>query len=206
MSLASDAPATRSEKLFQSAFHLALEGNHRDSDEILDLAHEMRELELRLAEIAEHAPGSLAVLLVKAAMTGFTDETDPARYIATNRESIRMYAENDQQLHKLMHAIFNPTEYRKAQFTLSDRELNAAREGWTKRFEDEPARKAVGDKIITPAAIGLLSRGFKEFTREPGGGSILRQCQSCLNKYSTKVHLNNRIFWYCPHCNAGHEA
>jgi hypothetical protein len=206
MSLTPTALNTRSEKLFITALSLALEGNHRDSDEILGFAHELREQELRLADIAQHAPANLALLLVKAAMTGFSDDADPAAYIAENRNSIQFYAENDRQLHNLMNAIFHPTEYRKAQLSLKEDELEAAREVLIQCYEVDPARKAVSDKTITPAAIAVLARGFKEFASGAGGCSILRQCPACLNKYSTKVHFINRIYWHCPHCNTINEA
>lgn len=206
MNLTPATPFTRSDKLFITALNLALEGNHRDSDEILALAHELREHELRLAEIAQHAPDNLAVLLVKAAMTGFSDDADPAAYIAANRDSIQFYADNDQQLYSLMKAIFNPAKYQKAQLTLTEAELEAARHVMVQRCEADPGRKTVSDSTITPAAIALLARGFKEFSQGTSRCSIMRQCPECRNKYSTKVHFSSRIYWHCPHCNTINEA
>lgn len=59
----------RSQALFDTAYDLALAGQHRESDEMLELAHTMRELEYQLCEIASHAPDALAVLLVKEALS-----------------------------------------------------------------------------------------------------------------------------------------
>jgi hypothetical protein len=205
MSLSPAAPTTRSDKLFATAYKLALEGKHRDSDDLLALAHEMRELELRLAQIAEHAPPSLAVILVKAAMTGFTNEVSPAEYIESNRDSIQFYAENDSQLHDLLGAIFNPKPYQRVNLSLTDAELEEARVELARRIEREPDRKSVTDPVITPASIAIQARGFSEFLNN-GRCSILRQCPECRNKYSTKVHSLNRIYWFCPHCNTIAEA
>lgn len=206
MSLPPTAPITRSDKLFVTAFNLALEGNHRDSDELLELAHEMRALELRLGEIAQHAPATLAVLMVKTAMSGFTDDSDPLDYLAFNRDSIRFYAENDQQLRGLINAVFNPPTHQKAMHRLSADELDDARAVLAERVLADPGRRAVSDPIITPASIAIRARGFTEFTVGTSRCSVLRACPDCRNRYSTKVHLNSRIFWHCPHCNCVAEA
>ena len=205
MSLSPDVPTTRSDKLFASAFKLALEGQTRSSDELLGLAHEMRDLELRLSQIAEHAPPSLAVLLVKAAMTGFTDEASPADYVQANRESIQLYSEHDVQLRSLLDAIFNPKPYQRVTLRLTDAELQDARVEMARLIECDPERKSVTDPVITPASIAIQARGFREFL-SGGRCSILRQCPECLNKYSTKVHFQARIYWHCALCNSVSEA
>ena len=55
MTIQASAPTTRSEKLFDKAFILAMAGQHRDSDALLELAHEMRAMELQVSQIAQHA-------------------------------------------------------------------------------------------------------------------------------------------------------
>lgn len=197
------APTTRSEKLFSQAFTLAVQGRHRDSDDMLELAHEMRVMELHIAHIAQHAPSELAVLLVKETMTGFSDDADPAKYVEANREPIRFYAANDAQLRSLIDATFNPVPYEHDQISLSAAELGEAREAMARRSAEEPGR--ITDPTITPAGIAIQARGFTTFTNN-GGCSILRQCPDCKNKYSTKVHAQRRIYWHCPHCNIAKEA
>lgn len=203
MTFHTDTPTTRSEKLFSQAFSLALQGRHRDSDELLELAHEMRAMELRIAHIAQHAPSELAVLLLKEAMTGFSDDADPAEYIHKNREPIRFYASNDAQLRSLINATFNPAPYERDQIKLTEAELADARQVMDGRNADDPGR--ITDPTITPAGIAIQARGFTTFTNS-GGCSVLRQCPDCKNKYSTKVHAQRRIFWHCPHCNIAREA
>lgn len=205
MSLTPATLTTRSENLFAAAFNLAIEGNHRESDELLEMAHEMRELEQRISHIALHAPANLALLLVKSAMTGFSDDADASEYVAENRETIQFYADSDAQLRSLIDATFNPPLYKRNQFQLSSDELEAARLEIGRRSVTDPGRKAVSDPVITPAAIAIAARGFKEFT-SGGRCSILRQCPECRNKYSTKVHFNREIYWHCPHCNTIKEA
>jgi hypothetical protein len=205
MSLTPATLTTRSENLFAAAFNLAIEGNHRESDELLEMAHEMRELEQRISHIALHAPANLALLLVKSAMTGFSDDADASEYVAENRETIQFYADSDAQLRSLIDATFNPPLYKRNQFQLSSDELEAARLEIGRRSVTDPGRKAVSDPVITPAAVAIAARGFKEFT-SGGRCSILRQCPECRNKYSTKVHFNSEIYWHCPHCNTIKEA
>lgn len=203
MTLHAIAPITRSEKLFGKAFSLAMEGRHRASDDILELAHEMRAMEWRVSQIAQHAPNELAVLLVKEAMTTFHDELNPADYIDSNREPITFYAENDAQLRGLINAALNPLPYKHDQISLSLEELEAARQGLDQRRAQDPGR--VTDPVISPACIAIEARGFTLFTTN-GGCSILRECPDCRGKYSTKVHAHRRIYWHCPHCNLAKEA
>lgn len=198
-----DSPTTRSEKLFSEAFSIAVQGRHRDSDALLEMAHDMRAMEMRIEHIAQHAPSELAVLLLKEAMTGFSDEADPAEYIQTNREPIRFYASNDAQLRSLINATFNPVPYERDQIALTDAELENARQVMANRDAEDPGR--ITDPTITPAAIAIQARGFTGFTNN-GGCSLLRQCPDCKNKYSTKVHAQRRIYWHCPHCNIAKEA
>ncbi|HDS1721615.1 hypothetical protein NPS53_08895 [Pseudomonas putida] len=203
MTIQASAPTTRSEKLFDQAFILAMAGQHRDSDGLLELAHEMRAMELRVSQIAQHAPNDLALLLVKEAMTGFTDEVDPAQYVRANLEPIRFYAANDAQLRGLIEATLNPQPYERDQISLSADELAAAQVELDRRRGLDPAM--VTDPIITTGTIGIQARGFTLFTNG-GRCSILRECPSCRGKYSTKAHAHRRIFWYCPHCNVAQEA
>lgn len=205
MTVTTITPSTRSEQAFSRAFNLALQGNHRDSDAALETAHELRKLEQRLAEIAQYALPPLAFVLVKAAMTGFTDEVAPDEYIAANRESIQFYAANDTQLRKLIEVIHNPKPYQGTVLRLTESELEEARQEVARRCEVDPGRKCVTDPTITPAGVALQARGFKEFTNR-GKCSILRECPDCRNKYSTKVYQGNRIYWHCPHCNTIKEA
>lgn len=199
--------STRSDKMFVAAYKLALQGQHRDSDEMLELAHEMRELEQQLADIAQHAPPSLAVLLVKAAMADFTDGDDLDGYLEGNLESIRLYAKHDHNLRKLLDAVFNPKPYKRMQFSLTEQEIEEARQEMKRRIESEPGRRSVTDPIITPQGIGVAARGFKTFLVN-GECSMLRQCEVCKNKYETKLYspVMGRIFWHCPHCNTIKEA
>ncbi|MFL1449270.1 hypothetical protein ACI77O_12815 [Pseudomonas tritici] len=199
------APTTRSDKLFASAFNFALAGQHRDSDEMLELAHDMRAQEQKLAAIAEHAPPSLAVLLVKAAMTGFTELTDPVAYVEANLESIKVYSKHDAQLKGLLAAIYEPKPYQRVTLSLTEAELDAARSELEQRTVHRPGVASVSDPVITPAAIGIQARGFSEFSNR-GDCSILRQCEACRNRYETKVHFQKRIYWSCPHCNTIKEA
>lgn len=205
MSMITATPTTRSDKLFATAFSLASGNQHRHSDEYLELGHELRALEQKIALIAQHAPTDLAVLLVKSAMTGFTDDVDPSEYLEANREPIRFYAENDAQLRELIRATFNPVPYEKDEIRLSEAELEAARAALVERAKASPGSRSVTDPVITPAAIALQARGFETFTNQ-GGCSILRECPDCKGKYSTKVHFNRRIYWHCPHCNLAKEA
>lgn len=195
---------TRSDKLFSEAFSLAIDGQHRESDELLELAHEMRELELQLAHIAQHAPTSLAVLLVKEALTTFEDDSDN-EYVEQNRATLKFYAENDAQMRQLVDAALNPPSYSRATIQLSSGELEAAKEELARRIEREPGRRSVTDPVITPAGIAVACRGFTQFLTG-GSCSVLRQCPDCQQKYSTKVHAKNRIYWHCPHCNTIKEA
>lgn len=197
------APTTRSENLFAKAFTFAVQGKHRDSDELLALAHEMRAMEMRISQIAQHAPTELALLLVKEAMTGFTDDVDPAEYVQANREPISFYAANDAQVRGLIEATLNPQPYKHDQISLSESELQAAREELDRRREQDPSR--VTDPTITTACIAIQARGFMLFTNN-GDCSILRECPDCRGKYSTKVHAQRRIYWHCPHCNVAKEA
>ncbi|KAF0253999.1 hypothetical protein [Pseudomonas putida] len=203
MTIQASAPTTRSEKLFDKAFILAMAGQHRDSDALLELAHEMRAMELQVSQIAQHAPTDLALLLVKEAMTGFTDDVDPAEYVQANLEPIRFYAANDAQLRGLIDATLNPKPYQRDQISLNDSELEAAREDLDRRRANDPAM--VTDPVITTGTIGIQARGFTLFTNG-GGCSILRECPDCRGKYSTKAHAQRRIYWYCPHCNVAQEA
>ncbi|MGI0637916.1 hypothetical protein ACRCPT_07280 [Pseudomonas aeruginosa] len=196
---------TRSDKLFNAAFALAIKGEHRESDEMLELAHEMRELELQLAYIAQHAPASLAVLLVKEALTSFEDDSDNEQYVEQNQDTLKFYADNDDQLRQLVDAALNPPSYSRTTLQLSPGELESAREELARRVERDPGRRAVTDPVITPAAIAIACRGFTQFLTG-GGCSVLRQCPECQQKYSTKVHAKNRIYWHCPHCNTIKEA
>jgi hypothetical protein len=199
--ISSQSPfTTRSEKLFASAFTLAVQGKHRASDEILELAHVMREQELSVAYIAQHAPSNHAVLLVKS-MGAFNDDTDPVNYVEANRESIKFYAENDIQLRSLIVAVFNPQPYKRDEFKLTANELMEARQEIKQRHAAAPNLRAISDDTITPACIAAKKRGFTEFLNA-GGGSIMRECPDCKNKYSTKVQAASRIYWHCPHCNA----
>ncbi|WP_121498152.1 hypothetical protein [Pseudomonas aeruginosa] len=195
---------TRSDKFFSAAFSLAIAGQHHESDELLELAHEMRELELQLAHIAQHAPTSLAVLLLKEALTTFDDGSDD-EYVEQNRATLKFYADNDAQMRQLVDAALNPPCYSRTTIQLSSDELEAAKEELALRIEHEPGRRSVTDPVITPAAIAIARRGFTEF-RNGGHCSILRQCPDCQRKYSTKVHAKNRIYWHCPHCNTIKEA
>lgn len=199
------APTTRSAKLFNTAFALACEHQHRRSDEYLELAHEMRELELRISHIAEQAPSDLSLLLVKAAMGEFGDSVDPAAYLTANSEPIQFYAENDAQLRALIHATFNPAPYKRDEVRLTDTELMEARQVLAVRISEAPNVAQISDPVITPASKAMLSRGFKAFSH-PGGGSVLRECPDCKGKYSTKLHFRRRIYWHCPHCNLAKEA
>lgn len=203
MTIQATVPTTRSENLFGKAFTLALQGRHRDSDELLELAHEMRAMELRVSQIAQHAPTELALLLVKEAMTGFTDDVDPAEYVKANLEPISFYAANDAQLRGLIDATLNPQPYKRDQISLSVSELEAASAELNRRLEQDPTR--ITDSTITTACIGIQARGFMLFTNG-GGCSILRECPDCRGKYSTKVHAQRRIWWHCPHCNVVKEA
>ena len=200
-----DTMATRSDKLFTAAFQLAVEGQHGNSDELLELAHEMRELELRLAQIAEHAPTTLAVLLVKEALTGFDEDTDADQYLEANRDSLKFYAENEAQLRLLVSAALNPKPYERVSIGIPANALSDASKEVLRRIEVDPGRKSVTDPMITPAAIAAKTLGFTAFL-SAGGCSILRQCPDCKNKYSTKVHAKTRIYWHCPHCNTIKEA
>lgn len=203
MTIQVTAPTTRSEKLFGKAFSLAVEGRHRASEDLLELAHEMRAMEQQVSQIAQHAPTELALLLVKEAMTGYSDEVDPAEYVEANREPISFYASNDAQLRGLIDAALNPKPYKHDQISLSDDELDAAREELERRRTEDPTR--ITDPVITTACIAIQARGFALFTTN-GGCSILRECPECRAKYSTKVHAQRRIFWHCPHCNVAKEA
>lgn len=203
MTIQASAPTTRSEKLFDKAFTLALQGSHRASDDLLELAHEMRAMELRVSQIAQHAPVELALLLVKETMTGFSDEADPAEYLKANREPISFYAANDAQLRGLIDATLNPQPYKHDQISLSHDELEAARVELDRRRAEDPTR--ITDPVITVAGIGIQARGFTVFTNS-GGCSILRECPDCRGKYSTKVHAQRRCYWHCPHCNIAKEA
>lgn len=200
-----DTLSSRSDKLFAAAFQQAFDGQHRDSDELLELAHEMRELELRLAQIAEHAPTTLAVLLVKEALSGFDESTDAEQYLEVNRDSLQFYADNDAQLKLLVSAALNPKAYERQCITIPANALAEAALELHQRNELDPGRKSVTDPVITPAAIAAKKLGFTEFL-SAGRCSILRQCPDCKNKYSTKVHAKGRIYWHCPHCNTIKEA
>lgn len=199
------AHTTRSDKLFATAFQLAMAGDHRDSDEILELAHEMRAQEQKLAAIAEHAPDGLAVLMVKAAMTGFTDDIPLAEYVAANRESILLYSKHDAEIKALLEAVFNPKPYQRDVLSLTEAELDEARTELHRRKEANTGDRIISDPVITPAAIAMQARGFLEFLNN-GKCSILRECSTCRNKYETKVHFQKRIYWACPHCNTIKEA
>lgn len=199
------APTTRSAKLFNTAFALACEHQHRRSDECLELAHEMRELELRLSRIAEHAPSDLSLLLVKSTLSGFNESDDPSSYLAANREPIQFYAENDAQLRALIQATFNPAPYKRDEVRLTEAELGDARQALASLISQTPDIAQVSDPLITPASNAMMSRGFKSFSH-PGGCTILRECPDCKGKYSTKMHFKRRIYWHCPHCNLAKEA
>lgn len=203
MTIQATAPTTRSEILFEKAFSFAIQGKHRDSEELLVLAHEMRAMELRVSHIAQHAPTELALLLVKETMTGFSDDVNPAEYVQANREPIKFYATNDAQVRALIDATLNPLPYQQCQISLSESELQAAREELDRRRAQDPGR--ITDPTITTACIGIQARGFTLFTNR-GGCSILRECPDCRGKYSTKVHAQRRIFWHCPNCNIAKEA
>jgi len=165
----------------------------------------MRELELQLAYIAQHAPASLAVLLVKETLTSFEDDSDNEQYVEQNQDTLKFYADNDDQLRQLVNAALNPPSYSRATLQLSPGELESAREELARRVERDPGRRAVTDPVITPAAIAIACRGFTQF-QTGGRCSVLRQCPECQQKYSTKVHAKNRIYWHCPHCNTIKEA
>jgi hypothetical protein len=198
-------PAPRSKALFDSAFVLSVEGRHHESDELLALAHEMRELEYQLGEIASHAPDALAELLIKSALMGFSDEDSPNDYIDANREVIDFYSTHDNDLRRLIEVIRSPKQYTRSEDKISDAELADAREVVKARIEAEPGRAAVTDWTITPAAVALAARGYKQFLNN-GRCSILRECPACRSKYSTKVHRDKRIYWHCPQCNTIKEA
>jgi hypothetical protein len=205
MTITTTAPTTRSAKLFVTAFTLALEHRHQQSDEYLELAHEMRALEEHIALIAQHASSELALLLVKAALTDFTEDVDASEYLETNREPIQFYAENDAQLRALINAAFNPLPYKRDEVRLTESELVMARSALDEWIKLSPDVGQTSDPLITPAAIALKARGFKAFTR-PSGSAILRSCPECKGHSSTKVHYNERIYWHCPHCNLAKEA
>lgn len=198
-------PTTRSAKLFNTAFALACEHQHRRSDECLELAHEMRELELRLSRIAEHAPSDLSLLLVKSTLSSFNEGDDPSAYLAVNHEPIQFYAENDAQLRPLIQATFNPAPYKRDEVRLTEAELEDARQALAALISETPDIAQVSDPLITPASNAIMSRGFKSFSH-PGGSTILRECPDCKGKYSTKMHFKRRIYWHCPHCNLAKEA
>lgn len=153
MTIQATAPTTRSEILFEKAFSFAIQGKHRDSEELLVLAHEMRAMELRVSHIAQHAPTELALLLVKETMTGFSDDVDPAEYVQANREPIKFYATNDAQVRALIDATLNPLPYQQGQISLSESELQAAREELDRRRAQDPSR--ITDPTITTACIGI---------------------------------------------------
>lgn len=205
MTTSPSAPTTRSAKLFNTAFALACEHQHRRSDEHLELAHEMRELELRLSHIAEQAPSELSLLLVKATMSGFSEGDDPSAYLSANSEPIQFYAENDAQLRALIKATFDPAPYKRDEVRLTEAELIVARQALAARISEAPDIAQVSDPVITPASTAMMSRGFKPFSH-PGGSTILRECPDCKGKYSTKMHFKRRIYWHCPHCNLTKEA
>ena len=199
------APTSRSAKLFNTAFALACEHQHRRSDEYLELAHEMRELELRLSYIAEKAPSELSFLLIKATLSVFSEGDDPSAYLTANSEPIQFYAENDAQLRALIQATFNPAPYKRDEVRLTETELMDARQALAVRLNEAPDIAQISDPVITPASNAMMSRGFKSFSH-PGGSTILRECPDCKGKYSTKMHFKRRIYWHCPHCNLAKEA
>jgi hypothetical protein len=195
----------RSQALFDSAYDLALAGQHRESDEMLELAHTMRELEYQLCEIASHAPDALAELLVKEALSPLDEGAGLDSYASSNRETLTFYAQNDSGLRELIEAVRNPKPYIRAVSNFTNQELDAARAVMQERINQEPHRGVIGDPVITPAAIALKARGYTEFL-SGGRCTILRECPDCKSKYSTKAHMNNRIVWMCPHCNTLKDA
>lgn len=199
------APTPRSAALFEKAFVCAVEGRHRESDDLLAIAHNLRDLEYQLAEIASHVPDDLAELLIKSTLTGFNEEVSPKDFIDENRETLQFYCDHEAALRKLIQLVRHPVVCARTDSKLTESELEEARKQVKDRIEANPSRAAVTDWTITPAGVAVQARGFIEFSTR-GGCSILRECPQCRNKYSTKLHKDRRIFWHCPHCNTIKEA
>ncbi len=198
------ASNTRSGQLFEKAFVLAMEGQHRDSDELLELAHSMRALELQLAEIAYNAPSELAVLMIKEVLSGL-EELPPTEFVENNRDTLAFYNEHDVELRDLVSAVLKPSVYTPSVEQISEAELNNAKQELANRIEAEPSRRRIVDWTITTGFIAVQARGYRAVTTN-GGCSMLRECPNCKNKYSTKIHRDRRLYWHCPHCNTIKEA
>lgn len=198
MTLTAARFAPRSTAIYDKAFALALKGDSRQSDELLQMANEMSALEHQLCEIASVVPDAVSELLIKSALGGFNDDMSPIDFIGANRDTLDYYAKNDEHLRKLISAVLDPKPYSPNVVSLSTDELQQASNVITTLKQADPGR--VFDPIITPAAIARQARGYQDFLIN-GHCSILRECPDCKNKYSAKVHLDKRIYWHCPHCN-----
>lgn len=60
--------------------------------------------------------------------------------------------------------------------------------------------RGVRDPIITPFFFAMKFAGYVEAPMEGMRCSLMRECPSCKNKYSTRHIKNSAYFWGCPHC------